>query len=58
MYRPVGYTYEADLHCPACASKRFPTLIGTDSEGNDVGAVFPWEVSSDEYCGDCFELLD
>lgn len=29
MSRIVAYTYEADVHCPACARKRFaPALTG------------------------------
>lgn len=40
----IAYTYEADYHCPACATKRFGTahgkVIGTDDEGNEVHPVF------------------
>ena len=47
---PVGYTYEADYHCPACAEARFgPGVEGIDSEGNAVGAVFSWHVSDIAY---------
>lgn len=59
---PIAYTYEADTHCPACAISRFghekapgpagdvnmpwPPEDAVDSEGNQVGAIFPWE----EWC--------
>jgi hypothetical protein len=54
MHDPIAYTYEADTHCPACAIARFGTEPGrawvrddaTDSEGNPVGAIAPW----DEWC--------
>lgn len=47
---PIAYTYDADVHCPDCAFKRFgmdgngfvPTG-STDSEGNEVGAIPPWD---------------
>ena len=67
MYRPVAYTYEADIHCPACTTKRFPPCDphkqlaccgAVDAEGNEVGAIFSWEEDAiDAYCGDCFEAI-
>jgi hypothetical protein len=53
---PIAYTYEADIHCPECAEKRFgPGAHGTDREGNEVGAVAPWDETSPEgeHCGTC-----
>jgi hypothetical protein len=69
---PDAYAYEADLHCPDCARERFGAdaegFIGigpdgdpcTDSEGNPVGAIAPWDWDRDEYsiehgehCGTC-----
>lgn len=54
-YDPIAYTYDADYHCPGCAESRFGrdpvygsiaiTSAGVpclDSEGNEVGAVAPW----------------
>jgi hypothetical protein len=47
MNGPIAYTYEADTHCPACTAERFgPSRDGRDSEGNRVGAIWPW----DEWC--------
>lgn len=72
MTVPVGYIYEADHHCPACAKARFgPTVEGIDSEGNPVGALFSWQVSEIAYevteieaeewngiaCGTCGEVF-
>jgi hypothetical protein len=69
---PVGYTYEADHHCPACAEARFgPAVDGIDSEGNLVGAVFSLHVADIAYetrqiegeawhgiaCGTCGEVF-
>ena len=67
MTTPVGYTYEADHHCPACAEVRFgPDVEGIDAEGNAVGAFFSWHVADMEYeaeewhgiaCGTCGEVF-
>jgi hypothetical protein len=57
---PVAYTYEADMHCPECAEKRFgPGAHGFDHEGNEVGAVAPWEREhvKGESCGTCHKRL-
>jgi len=70
MRDPIAYTYEADHHCEDCAAARFGRdehgdITGTDSEGNEVGAVF----ETDEWynvgagtqtlvCGDCGAELD
>jgi len=45
---PIAYTYEADHHCPDCALRAFGRdedgwINGTDSEGNPVGVVAPWD---------------
>lgn len=53
---PIAYTYDADHHCPACAEARFGRtddgfIAGqdddgsesTDSEGNPVGVIAPWD---------------
>ncbi len=73
---PIAYTFEADYHCPGCTLKRFPESRewpGTDvngdqledSEGNEVGAVFPWdewwnleEGCETLNCSDCFGEID
>lgn len=59
MYDPIAYTYEADVHCPMCAYARFGAALDnadtTDSEGNTIGAIAPWDEQDTDglYCGDC-----
>jgi hypothetical protein len=59
MSRIIGYTYEADVHCPDCTSGRFagaedgqpldPQVpvdsdgYALDREGNQVRPVFSWD---------------
>ena len=59
---PIAYTYEADVHCPACSEARFGRdgdgFIASqvvDREGNEPGAIAPWDETPSEglYCGDC-----
>lgn len=72
---PIAYTYEADVHCPDCAMERFPACMLTgdiacgalicrhppaeDSEGNEPGAVFPWDEidAGGLFCGDCLTQI-
>lgn len=59
----IGYAYEADLHCPECAEKRFGVDPGkiwvrkgaVDREGNQVHPIFVSDEHDPEgeYCGDC-----
>jgi len=59
----IGYTYDADVHCPGCAIARFGQEPGhywvredaVDSEGNPVHPIAPWDETSEEgeYCGTC-----
>lgn len=74
MTQPIAYTYEADTHCVKCAIARFgqepghpwPADDARDSEGNAIGAIFPWDQwhdvpSSGRYtlvCGTCHVVLD
>lgn len=60
----IGWTYEADVHCWECATRRFPKLRNDpdarliDREGNEVRPIFEIdEGACDEVCGDCFEKL-
>jgi hypothetical protein len=62
MHDPIAYAYEADLHCPPCARKRFGrckehdqiACCVADSEGNEPGVLAPWdEHEPGEVCGDC-----
>lgn len=69
---PIAYTYDADYHCPACTGRRFGVDAegwipqdATDSEGNPVGAVAPWDEwqnfgGGDEtlVCGTCGGIID
>jgi hypothetical protein len=65
MHEPIAYTYEGEIHCPACAEARFGrcpcghiACDVIDAEGNTVGAVAPWEEHPDPInCGDCGEEL-
>lgn len=56
MSRVVGYTFEADYHCIACTTTRFPEPDeAIDREGNAVHPVFDTDEAQPlgEYCGDC-----
>ena len=56
----IGYTYEADVHCVACARQDWhQSLDGAiDREGNTVHPIFSTdEQESSLYCGDCGELI-
>ena len=61
MHDPVAYTYEADIHCPSCAFKRFGrdehgfvSESAEDNEGNPIGVIAPWdEVDEIVICGTC-----
>lgn len=65
-HEPIGYTYDADHHCPECADEAGMTGDNAeDSEGNPVGALFSWDEWWDTdgrceslHCGDCGELID
>lgn len=66
MNNPIAYAYEADVHCLDCTIDRFgPDCEGIDSEGNEVGAIFPWdqwmnlgEGNQSLTCGTCGEIID
>jgi hypothetical protein len=52
-YDVIGYTYEADIHCPECTRERFPDPDNAvDDEGNDVQPIF-----ADQF-GDLIEEVD
>jgi hypothetical protein len=61
----IGYAYEADIHCPACAMKRFGVWANEntvkDSEGNHITPVLDGQdtndLTSDMICGDCHTVL-
>lgn len=70
--RVIAYTYEADVHCPACARAYFQpgkfVYVGKvdehgidseqrDREGNRVHPVFDIEEHGFTHCGDCRESL-
>jgi hypothetical protein len=57
----VGWAYEADIHCPACAMKRFGSALenpsSEDTEGNPIHPIFAACEEAGDYCGDCGERL-
>jgi len=57
----IGYTYDADIHCPACTFEVFLGLENhgaIDSEDNEVQPVFNTVEDHDlDHCGDCHEPL-
>jgi hypothetical protein len=73
---PIAYVYEADHHCESCTEARFGRSESgfvaegaTDSEGNEVGALFSWDewYANDVYegnpravlaCGTCGEIIE
>lgn len=73
MSKPIAFTYDADTHCPPCATARFgadpayggPPEDARDAEGNGVGAIWPWDewhepVESGRVtltCGTCREVI-
>lgn len=65
--RIIAYTYEAGIHCPACAIARFGGEPGhtwvledaVDREGNPVHPVFAIdEMDEDEACATCGEVIE
>lgn len=59
-----AWTYEADVHCPACAQERFGPGVtdypwldqeAEDSEGNHPHPVFETDETPEEgeHCGTC-----
>ena len=70
---PIAYTYDADVHCSDCAMERFGQCIAhqsisccvTDSEGNEPGAIAPWDEwwepsesgRQSLVCTDCGEVI-
>lgn len=57
----IGWAYEADTHCPACARARFGANVAElepcpdDSEGNPIHPMFAGDEHdpAGEWCGDC-----
>src|SRR6266568_208964 len=70
MHDSIAYTYEAGYNCENCALARFGRdndgfITGTDSEGNEVGVIAPWDEwmqfdDSPEIlaCADCGAIID
>ena len=68
--RIVAYTFEADVHCPACTARRFGGIKwmgdddehgvperATDLEGNRVHPVFVTDEHNFTHCGTCGEQI-
>ena len=60
----IAYTYEAAMHCPACARVQFGAFQGEsdehgvwldakDREGNHVAPVFDTDETSETHCDTC-----
>ena len=62
MVSIIAYTFEADIHCPACSINRFPTLATTgeamDKEGNPVRPVFSTDEIEVSHCSDCGAAIE
>jgi hypothetical protein len=71
MHDPIAYTFEADVHCEDCAYERFGRdqhgdITGEDAEGNEVGAIAPWDewhepalpLPQTLNCGTCREEIE
>ena len=62
--RITAYAYDAGIHCPECAAKRFGAAVATavleDREGNPVRAVFSTDETPEGglYCGDCHAEIE
>lgn len=59
----IGWTFEADVHCVACAESRYPRLADgnirlIDREGNECYPLFKWDDITDMSCGDCLDRLE
>lgn len=65
-YAPIAYTADADVRCESCIVEIYGSTTGVDHEGNEIGAIAPWDEwwePSEEglqtlYCGTCGEELD
>ena len=71
MIKVIGYTYEADEHCPKCAHERFAEqsqgglldehdipIYAIDREGNTIMPRFNTDdVFDDVYCGSCDVII-
>lgn len=59
--RVIGYTYEASIHCEACARGRFGDSLDNpetvDREGNPIHPIFSYDDVALECCDDCREGL-
>jgi len=68
--RIIAYTYEADVHCPACTKYRFGRLAwmgapdecgvpesAVDRESNPVHPVFVTDEHDFTHCGTCRQAL-
>lgn len=62
----VAWAYDADVHCPDCAEKRFngdfdwtdEGSLVRDSEGNVPHPVFASDEYDGDHCGTCREPIE
>jgi hypothetical protein len=59
MYTPVAYTYDAAMHCASCADKKFNGELdaATGDDGEQVAALYSWDLACKESCIDCGSVL-
>lgn len=58
-YYIVAWTYNADIHCPGCASDAGMLKDDAeDSEGNEPHPVFAADMEQPEFCGTCGEQIE
>lgn len=59
--RIIGYTYEADVHCPFCTRQRFAQEgdldAALDREGNPIHPVYDIDENDFTHCGTCGDEL-
>ena len=59
--RVIGWTYDADVHCDACAEARFGEPgAQEDTEGNPIRPIFETDEQPEGgyFCGDCGAELE
>ena len=62
-FEVVGFTYDADFHCPHCTTRAYGVDVvrglepGEDRECNPVTPVFLDQLHDGTYCGTCSEEI-
>jgi len=56
----IGYVYDGEIHCPACAEEHFGGPFPddqVDANGDPVQPIFARDYEGGDHCNDCFEAL-